>query len=308
MQAGVRNQMRDVRYALRMMRRTPGFTAVAILSLAFGIGVNTAVFSLMNALMLRMLPVQHPEQLVELLQKYPGEPRGNGYWTTSSYEHFRDRNHVFSAVIATSPPSGFQVRGEGLGPEIVTGEYVAGNFFGDLGVKPAVGRSLQAEDHEAAVVSWWFWKNRFNLDPGILGKRIIAQDRPVTIVGVAPRAFFGLLAGSRTDVWLPRDAASREIPLALLARLKPGISIQQARAEMAVLYRFTIDERSRNSQDPLTRQLKIELEPAGAGFSLLRDHFAQPLEVLMVAGESALADRLHQCGEFVAGPGSCPAQ
>src|ERR1700722_17556007 len=113
--------MRDVQYALRMLRRTPGFTAVAILSLAFGIGVNTAVFSLMNALMFRMLAVQHPEQLVELLQKYPGEPRGNGFWTTSRYEYFRDHNHVFSAVIAASPSSGFQIRDEALGPEIVTG-------------------------------------------------------------------------------------------------------------------------------------------------------------------------------------------
>jgi putative ABC transport system permease protein len=282
MQAEVRSLMRDIRYALRMLRRTPGFTAVAILSLAFGIGVNTAVFSLMNALMLRMLPVQHPEQLVELLQKYPGEPRGNGYWSISSYEHFRDHNHVFSAVIAVSPPSGFQIRGEGLGPEIVTGQYVAGNFFGDLGVSPAIGHLIRAQDGDAAVVSWWFWRNRFHLDAGVVGKHIIVQDQPVTIVGVAPRAFFGLLAGSRTDVWLPRNAASKEIPLALLARLKPGVSIQQARAEMAVLYRFTIDERSRNSQDPLTRQLKIELEPAGAGFSLLRDHVAQPLEVLMI--------------------------
>jgi len=274
--------MRDVHYALRMLRRTPGFTAVAILSLAFGIGGNTAVFSLMNALMLRMLPVQRPQQLVELLQKYPGEPRGNGYWSISSFQHFRDHNHVFSAVIAASPPSGFQIRGEGLGPEIVTGQYIAGNFFGDLGISPAIGHLIRAQDNDAAMVSWWFWKNRFNLDPGILGKRVIVQDRPVTIAGVTPRAFFGLLVGSRTDVWLPRSAALKEIPLALLARLKPGVSIQQARAEMAVLYRFTIDERSRNSQDPLIRQLKIELEPAGAGFSLLRDHFAQPLEVLMV--------------------------
>ena len=90
----------DARYALRMMRRTPGFTAVAVLSLALGIGANTAVFSLINALMLRALPVAHPEQLVELLQKYPGEPRGNGYWSRQSYAHYRDNNHVFSAVIA----------------------------------------------------------------------------------------------------------------------------------------------------------------------------------------------------------------
>src|SRR5271163_4154 len=93
---------RDARYALRMMRRSPGFTTVAVLSLALGIGANTAIFSLIDTLMLRMLPVQDPGQLVELLQKYPGEPRGNGYWSRQSFEHFRDHNHIFSALIASS--------------------------------------------------------------------------------------------------------------------------------------------------------------------------------------------------------------
>lgn len=158
----------DTRYALRMMRRTPGFTAVAVLSLALGIGANTAVFSLIDALMLRLLPVREPQRLVELLQKYPGEPRGNGYWSPQSYAYYRDNNHVFSALIAASPPSRFNVRGEGLEPEIVNGEYVAGNFFSDLGVRPAIGRVISGEDDHVAVVSWSCWKNRFNLDPGVL--------------------------------------------------------------------------------------------------------------------------------------------
>jgi hypothetical protein len=115
------------------------------------------------------------------------------------------------------------------------------------------------------------------LDPAILCKRIIVQDQPVTVIGVTPRAFFGLLVGSTTDVWLPRGNSFGSVPLILLARLKPGVSIQQTLAEMTVLYQFTIDERSRNDQYPLKRQLKIELEPAGAGLSFLRDHFAQPL-------------------------------
>jgi putative ABC transport system permease protein len=270
----------DASYALRMMRRTPGFTAVAVLSLALGIGANTAVFSLINALMLRTLPIPQPEQLVELLQKYPGEPRGNGFWSPQSYAHYRDNNHVFSALMAASPPSRFNVRAQALEPEIVNGQYVAGDFFAGLGVKPAIGRLIQAEDQGVAVLSWSSWKNWFNLDPSILGKRIIVDDQPATIIGVTPRAFFGLLVGSKTDVWLPRSN-SKNGGLLLLGRLKPGVSIEQARAEMTVLYRFTIEERSRGDQDPLKRQLKIELEPAGAGVSLLRDHFAQPLLVLM---------------------------
>jgi predicted permease len=271
----------DTRYALRMMRRTPGFTAAAVLSLALGIGANTAVFSLINALMLRTLPVGQPEQLVELLQKYPGEPRGNGYWSPQSYAYYRDNNHVFSALIAATPPSRFNVRAQAKEPEIVNGQYVAGDFFAGLGVRPAIGRLIEAADQGVAVLSWSSWKNWFNLDPSILGKRIIVEDQPVTIIGVTPRAFFGLLVGSNTGVWLPRGSDSGNGRLILMGRLKPGVSLDQARAEMTVLYRFTIEERSRGDKDPLKRQLKIELEPAGAGLSFLRDHFAQPLLVLM---------------------------
>jgi predicted permease len=270
-----------------MMRRTPGFTAVAVLSLGLGIGANTAIFSLINTLMLRTLPVQNPEQIVELLQKYPGEPRGNGFFTWPSYEYYRSHNHVFSSLTAASGQSRFIVRGEGIDPETVNGEYVAGNFFPALGLKPAIGRLIGPQDDPMgtdgsapAVVSWSYWKNRFNLDPAIPGKRIIVQDLPVTIAGVAPREFFGLQVGSRTDIWLPRIATA-DLRWNLIGRLKPGVSIEQARAEMTVLYRFTIEERARGSKDPLVRQLKIEVEPAGTGLSKLRDQFARPLLALM---------------------------
>ena len=286
----------DVRFALRMLRRSPGFTAVAVLSLALGIGANTGVFSLINTLMLRLLPVRDPESLVELLHQYPGEPRMNGY-SWRSYEHFRDHNHVFSGLIGFSP-SRFDLRGEGLGGQTVDGEYVVGDFFSVLGVKPAIGRLIGPEDdrmggaHSAvAVVSWSFWKSRFNLDPQILGKRIVLQKVPVAVIGVAPREFFGLEIWSRPDVWVPTglepliDAPSRTYfggPLALIGRLKPGVSIAQARAEMSVLFQFTLDEMSKGSKNPLMRKIKLEIVPAGAGLAFLRDQFAQPLLVLMV--------------------------
>src|SRR5438552_11433595 len=130
----------DVRYALRMMARNPAFTTVAVLSLALGIGANTAIFSLINTLMLRMLPVRQPEQLVALLSKYPGEPRGS-YFSLQSYEHHRDYNHVFSGLIAVAPTR-FSVRGAGGEPETLDGEFVSGNLFPVLGVKPAVGRLI----------------------------------------------------------------------------------------------------------------------------------------------------------------------
>jgi putative ABC transport system permease protein len=276
----------DVRYAARMMRRSPGFTIVAVLSLALGAGVNTAVFSLINTLMLRLLPVRDPGQLVELLQHYPGEPRGNGFWSWTGYEYYRDHNHVFSGLIASTPPASFSLRGDGLEPETAIGQSVSGDFFSVLGVKPAVGRLIGPDDIATgrapamAVVSWSYWKNKFNLDPKILGKVIVVQNAPVTIAGVTPPEFVGLQVGSRTDIWLPL-VPSASTRVALMARLRPAVSLQQALAEMAVLYQFTIDERARNSKDPLIRQLRIELEPAGAGLSALRDHFAKPLLVLM---------------------------
>ena len=287
--------LQDVRFGVRQLRNSPGFAAVAVLSLALGIGANTAIFSLINTLMLRLLPVRDPERLVELLHQYPGEPRMNGYpW--QSYEHFRDHNHVFSGLIGFSP-SRFSLRGEGLGSETVDGEYVVGDFFPVLGVKPALGRLIGPEDDHAgavrsavAVVSWSFWKSRFNLDPGILGKRIILQDVPVTIIGVTSREFFGLMIWSRPDVWVPtalapvighRGGTLAGMQLGLVGRLKPGVSIEQAHAEMSVLFQFTIDEITKRSKDPLWRQLKLEIVPAGAGLAFLRDRFEQPLLVLM---------------------------
>ena len=276
----------DVRYALRMMRRGPVFTAVAVLSLALGIGANTAVFSLIDTVMLRLLPVREPRQLIELLQHYPGEPRGN-HWSWRSYEYYRDHNHVFSDLIASSSPSRVSVRGEGIEPETVNGTSVTGNFFSALGVRPAIGRTIGPDDSQAAtaaptvaMVSWSYWKNRFHSNPSILGKSITVQDQPVTVVGVAPPAFFGLQVGSRTDIWLPL-APSAQTGLALMGRLKHDVSLERARTEMTVLYRFTIEERASTSKDSLIRQLKVELEPAGAGSRLLRDHFEKPLLLLM---------------------------
>ncbi len=272
----------DARFALRMMRRSPAFTAVAVLSLALGIGANTAIFSLIDTLMLRMLPVQDPGQLVELLQKYPGEPRGNGFWTRQSFEHFRDNNHVFSGMIGSSGAAPLNVRGDGFEPETVYGEYVSDEFFTVLGLKAAAGRLLGREDASSAVavLSWSYWQSRFNLDPAMVGKRIVVQGLPLTVAGVTPRQFFGLQAGTKTGIWLPLTASGPK-RLNVLGRLKRGVSIDQARAEMALLYRFTIAERASTSSDPLIRQLKIEVEPAGAGLSNLRDRFAQPLLVLM---------------------------
>jgi predicted permease len=289
----------DLKYALRQMRHSPGFAAVAVLSLGLGIGANTAVFSLINTLMLRTLPVREPGQLVEFLNQYPGDPFLNVF-SWQSYEHFRDHNQVFSGITGLQP-SRFEVRAEGLEAETLHGEGVVGNFFPLLGLKPAIGRLLGpsddrtgAADSAVAVVSWSYWNSRFNLDPAIVGRRIVVEDIPVTVVGVAPRNFSGLWVGRmQPDVWVPlameammRRSTSAEIgPLALIARLKPAVSIEQARAEMAVLFQWTVEERAREasaSRRSLERQLKFAVDPAGAGLSTpLRDQFSKPLLALM---------------------------
>jgi hypothetical protein len=177
------------------MRRSPGFTAVAVLSLALGIGANTAIFSLINTVMLRMLPVRDPERLVELLTKYPNEEHWNAF-SWPNYEHFRDHNHVFSGLIATaqSPfrePS-FYVRGEGLEPERVKGQYVTGNFFPVLGVKAALGRLIGPEisrrGRQGGGGRWSTGEIGLarRSDPG---QAIIVEDAPVTIIGVTAREF-----------------------------------------------------------------------------------------------------------------------
>jgi putative ABC transport system permease protein len=276
----------DANYALRGMRRNPVFTAVAVLSLALGFGANTAIFSLMNTVMLRLLPVQHPEELVEFLQQYPAEPRGNGAWSWKSYEHFLKDNRTFADLFGTSTDYRVRLKSPDAPNSIGVGEYVTSNYFEVLGVRPAIGRFIGAQDVSntatgaVAVLSWSCWTNRFHQDPEVLGKQISVQDVPAPIIGVTPRAFTGLRLEAHTDVWLPRPSSS-EGPMGIFGRLKPGATIEQARAEMAVLFRFTIDERSAKSKDPLVRQIKMELEPAATGSAGVRDRFGKPLLVLM---------------------------
>jgi predicted permease len=294
----------DIRYALRGMRRTPGFTAVTVVSLALGIGANTAIFSLIDTVMLRTLPVHDPGRLVELLHRFPGEPHFNGF-SWQSYRYFLDHNRTFSGLIGTArsgnpsypPGSWFRVRAEGPEPERVDGVYVTGNYFPALGVKPALGRLIGPEDDRldapahVAVVSWPFWKNRFNLDRATLGRQIVVDDVPVTIVGVTARGFAGCHVESRQDIWLPlalqtiaqpanNYSRSRGGDLTLLGRLKPDVSVNQARAEMAILYRQTVED-DKSGGARFLRVMRFEMEPAGAGLSGVRDQYARPLLVLM---------------------------
>jgi predicted permease len=269
----------DVHYALRTMRRAPAFTATVVVSLALGIGANTAIFSLINVLMLRQLPIRAPGQLVEVLKVYPGDPRLNGY-PAPDYRYIRDHNNVFSGLIATATRR-VSVRGEDGRAEPVDGELVTGNYFPVLGIVPARGRLIGPEDaHDGsdsspvAVVSWSYWRERFNSDPDIVGRKIYIADTPATIIGVGPREFRGVRGWFRTQVWLSGAGGG-----ALVGRLRDGVTKEQAEAQVAVLYRRAQEI----DRDPLVGRVRIELEPADAGIALpvLRDQFAGPLVVLM---------------------------
>ena len=271
---------KDVRYALRLMRRNPFFTSVAVLSLALGIGANTAIFSLFYTIVLRQLPVAHPEQLVELLYQDPGQPRSDGYRKWDEYENVRDHNHVFSALTGMTFDNLARVQVEGSDPESLILENVLGNYFEVLGLKPAIGRLTTEEDVPASgdagvvVVSWDYWNRWFHRDPGILGKRILVNGNPETIAGVAPRNYTGPRVGNRTDVWKPyqKDAVR------MVGRLKATVTLRQAQAEMNVLYQAWVNQNFASNRK--LRQRKVELEPAGAGLSRVRDLYGNSLMLL----------------------------
>lgn len=290
--------MQDLRYALRTLRRSPGFTAVAVLSLALGIGANTAIFTLLENTMLRPLAVREPGRLVELLHRFPGEPALNGVgW--HNYRYFAEHNDVFDGIAGMSnpgnwPPWSFAVKTDGAA-EWVTGVKVTGNYFDVLGVKAALGRTIEPADARAgaplaAVVSWRYWKDHFHGDPALAGRRIVVDDAPATIVGVAAPGFAGLHIEKPEDLWLsfPGDHVGG---LALVGRLKPGVSMERARSEMAVVWNqaVTLDSARPGARVDLLKAMRFELGPAGHGLrgvpsggGLSTVHaFDQPLLVLM---------------------------
>ena len=289
---------RDVRYALRALYKHPGLAAVIVVTLALGIGANTAVFSVINTVILRSLPVERPDELVELLFKFPGDPRLNSYWW-KHYEHFRDRNQVFSDLVAVSPAR-LPVTGEAIQPEIVDGRYVVGNFFDVLGVRPAIGRLIGppndrvgSSDASVAVISWPYWQSRFNGDPRVLGQTVMVAGVPATIIGVTPRGFFGIQLGVDPPIWLPTamepliakpsQLTAGTLSVALIGRRKPGVSLPQVEAEMRVLDRLRLADMEARFKDPRFRQVLIEASPAGAGLSVIRDRFGSALRVTMAA-------------------------
>lgn len=290
----------DARYGVRSLRRTPVFTTVALVTLALGIGANTAIFSLLNLLVLRDLPVRDPAQLVQFTWQYPGDPPMNMFGRPD-YERFRDGSSVFSDLFGTAPfylfrsaPFRFETRNAAIRMDTLNGEYVTGNFFPALGVRPAIGRLLGPNDDApgapaVAVVSWRFWKTRFNLDPAVLETQVVVNGVNAAVVGVTGQAFSGLVTGYTPDVWItgPAFPGTDRMAFMLMARLKDGASIEQARAEMRVLDRPRIEGFA--VKDPQWRKVLLDVSSARAGFSTpLHVQFGTLLWVLMAIAGSLL--------------------
>src|SRR5262245_41569823 len=289
----------DLRYGLRTLRKSPGFTAVAALSLAFGIGANTAIFSLINALMLRPLPVKNAQELA--LFSITG-PSGTGHgFDYTTYETFLDGNQSFTGIIAAD--RGWRgrllVNEPGAGAESVQEQRVSGNFFSVLGVNAVVGRTLiEADDNPSnpqpgAVISYEYWRRRFGLDPQVVGQRVTVNDTALTIVGVAPPGFFGFEVGNRPELWWPLKADISSLKgwgwLRVIGRLRPGVSMTQAQSEMETIFQRVLNDEAARSPNwtPTERRKhfeeRVSLEAGGAGHTDLRQEFREPLFILMVA-------------------------
>jgi predicted permease len=292
----------DLRFAFRMMRRNPGFTAVAIVSLALGIGANTAIFSLLNAILLRPLPVRNPEQLVQLDRWFGNQE--NSYFPYPHFKRFEQRNHTLSGMFAVA---GWGRIGLSYGgqSELANAELVSGNYYPVLGVNPLLGRLLTPEDdrpdNAITVISYGYWQRRFGGDRSVVGSTVRLNGKPFTIVGVTPAEFFGVTVGGSNDITVPLRSNDRpgsgaslwDQPfstwLLIMGRLKPGITKEQAQGELnAICRQFQTEVIKQAPPEDLlsaerwAREVRMELLPATNGIKGNLHGFVRPLTILML--------------------------
>ena len=282
----------DLRYGARMLLKSPGFTAVALLSLALGIGANTAIFCLMDAIFWRPLPVSQPEQLVCFAIPSRGGPETA---PQALLRELQNGNQVFTGALASRTDGLSLTVGETT--ERVMGEAVTGNYFSLLGVNAFRGRTFSAEISPGdwapeAVLSYDFWQ-RFGSDDGVVGKTIQLNGYPFTIVGVSPPHFFGTRVGFSPEVRFPKlpDSLNQTLPAlpllnrfnysAVVARLKPGVSFQQAVVATEALYQRLLQDDQQLSRPPSFRGTHLQLLSAARGTSDLRREFGRPLAILL---------------------------
>jgi len=306
--------LKDIRYGFRGLLKRKGFALVAVLTLALGIGANTAIFTLVNAVMLKKLPVYKPEQLV-LFSDVTGEGTSiedspqTGAWerfSYASYEHLRKNNQSFEDITALrsgeSRLSVRQVDSQANAAVRAQGHLVTGNYFAVLGVRALRGRVLTPEDDNpsappAAVISHRYWEQQFNRDPNIVGKSLIINSTNFTIAGVAPPEFFGIRVRRPPDFWLPlsfqpqielRDSYltnNQVYWLTLMGRLKPGVTMAQAQANMNLaLQQFLTEQAGSELTEERQKDIQntyITLAAGQGGLSGLRRNYSTPLQMLM---------------------------
>ncbi len=292
---------RDVRYALRQTAAKPGFAAAAILTLGLGIGANTAIFRVLDAVVLRLLPVRNPEQLVALDAEQKGSS-GDITFPTVSHPLFRElaaRQTTLSGMLVARDVE----QGESEADRAVHARLVSGAYFQVLGTGAAVGRTVLPEDDEAAsapvaVISYGYWQREFGGDAGVLGRAVRVNGAALTIVGVAPRGFFGETVGNAPDVWIPMRAQPVVWPphsafqnwltnkgsasLTPMGRLRPDVPRRRAQAELSALY-SELHDLSPHSLHATSFSMK--LRPGGQGLGELSAQYSAPLRLLMaIAG------------------------
>jgi predicted permease len=302
------NWLQDIRFGLRTLAKNPGFTLVAVLTLALGIGANAAIFSLTDQVLLRFLPVARPQELVVLHS--PGKPHGRTWndiqgghsFSHPMYKDLRDHNEVFTGLLARYH---LQVSVAGHGQsQLAEGELVSGNYFQVLGVRPALGRVLSPQDETApganpvTVLSYGYWTRNFGGDPNILNKQLSVNGNSLTVVGVARSGFAGVQVGQVPDLFIPITMKAQMTPnwdgfadrndhwVTMLGRLKPGISATKAQAGLAPLYHAILEGEApalklsaKDQEEFLNR--KMILDTGSHGRPVLQHDAKQPLLVLM---------------------------
>ena len=300
--------LRDLLYSLRSLRKSPVFLAVAVLSLALGIGANTAIFTLINQLILQPLPVKDPEQLVMLAGRgrHYGGNNGPDRISYPMYQEIRDKNQVFSGMFCTYP-STVSASFEGR-TELIGADFVSGNYFPVLGIGAAAGRVFTASDdlvqggHPLAVLSYGYWRARFGADRDIVGKQIVVNGRSLTIIGVSPAGFDGVEPGRAPQIRIPMTMKD-DLPRSdfsrlnndrfrwteVFGRLKPGITREKAQAGLQPLFHQILNrevtEKPFAKAAPLVKQeflkMWMEVMPGSKGRSNLRKAYSKPLFALM---------------------------
>jgi hypothetical protein len=293
--------MRDLRFAVRILAQSPGFTVVAVALLAVGVGANALIFSAFDAVVWRPLPVRHAEALVRMVQRIPRIGTSSTFHY-SFYQALRDHSTTLSAVFGEAPID--VVMNQPAPAEQVRVHMATPEFFEVLGVPALFGRTLTEDDATAtpetppAVLSYGFWRRRFNSDPEAVGRTILLHGHSFVIVGVMPRAFNGTSVDTAPDVRVPLNTFQplwtwpeafnvEEAKLDLAGRLKSGVTRAQAQAETLTIWRAVIGPYSRGELpgrgvfDQL--QSGMELDPLERGISILRERYAGALKLLLTS-------------------------